>query len=96
MRFWNIGAEGQILVGCLATAACMISPGTDTLPNALLILRVPAWPLCWPAPCGASCPPIFKAHWNTNETLFTLMMNYIATQLTAFFIIIWESAQGRR
>ena len=25
MRFWNIGAEGQTLMGCLASAACMIT-----------------------------------------------------------------------
>ena len=37
MRFWNIGAEGQTLIGCLASAACMITLG-KTLPNALLIL----------------------------------------------------------
>ena len=36
MRFWNIGAEGQVLIGCLATAACMICLG-DKLPNWLLI-----------------------------------------------------------
>ena len=29
MRFWNIGAEGQILVGVIATAACMIYLGTS-------------------------------------------------------------------
>ena len=39
-------------------------------------------------------PAIFKAKWNTNETLFTLMMNYIATQLAAFFIIVWEVPKG--
>ena len=39
-------------------------------------------------------PAFFKAHWNTNETLFTLMMNYIATQLAAFFIIVWEVPKG--
>ena len=37
MRFWNIGAEGQVLIGCLATAACMIVLG-DKLPNGVLIL----------------------------------------------------------
>ena len=37
MRFWNIGAEGQVLIGCLATAACMICLA-DKLPNAVLIL----------------------------------------------------------
>ena len=29
MRFWNIGAEGQVLIGCLATAACMICLGAE-------------------------------------------------------------------
>ena len=40
-------------------------------------------------------PAFFKAKWNTNETLFTLMMNYVATQLVAYFIIVWEVPQGR-
>jgi simple sugar transport system permease protein len=39
-------------------------------------------------------PAFFKANWNTNETLFTLMMNYIAIQLTAFFSIVWEAKKG--
>ena len=39
-------------------------------------------------------PAYFKARWNTNETLFTLMMNYIATQLAAYYIIVWEVPKG--
>ena len=39
-------------------------------------------------------PAFFKAKWNTNETLFTLMMNYVAIQLVAYFIIIWEVPKG--
>ena len=39
-------------------------------------------------------PAFFKAKWNTNETLFTLMMNYIATQLAAYYIIVWEVPKG--
>ena len=92
MRFWNIGAEGQTLIGCLASAACMITLG-KTLPNALLILVSLVAALLAGALWGF-LPAFFKAHWNTNETLFTLMMNYIATQLTAFFIIIWEVPKG--
>ena len=42
----------------------------------------------------AAIPGFFKAHWNTNETLFTLMMNYIATQLVAYFVIVWEVPKG--
>ena len=48
MRFWNIGAEGQTLIGCLATAACMILPGRTSSPTAVLILML----LWWPAPAG--------------------------------------------
>ena len=92
MRFWNIGAEGQVLIGCLATAACMICLA-DKLPNAVLILVSLAAALAAGALWGF-LPAFFKAKWNTNETLFTLMMNYIATQLAAFFIIVWEVPKG--
>jgi len=47
--------------------------------------------------CGAIwavIPAVFKARWNTNETLFTLMMNYVAIQLVAFFVIVWEVPKG--
>ena len=36
----------------------------------------------------------FTAHWNTNETLFTLMLNYIAMQLVSFAIVYWETPKG--
>ena len=92
MRFWNIGAEGQVLIGCLATAACMICLG-DKIPNALLILISLLAALAAGGIWGL-LPAFFKAKWNTNETLFTLMMNYIATQLSAFLIIVWEVPKG--
>ncbi len=92
MRFWNVGAEGQVLIGSLATAACMICLG-DKLPNAALILVSLLAALAAGGLWGF-LPAFFKAKWNTNETLFTLMMNYIATQLAAFFIIVWEVPKG--
>ena len=92
MRFWNIGAEGQVLIGCLATAACMICLG-DKLPQGLLVLVSLIAALAAGGLWGF-LPAFFKAKWNTNETLFTLMMNYIATQLAAFFIIVWEVPKG--
>ena len=92
MRFWNIGAEGQVLIGCLATAACMICLG-DKLPNAVLILVSLIAALAAGGLWGF-LPAFFKAKWNTNETLFTLMMNYIAMQLASYFIIIWEVPKG--
>ena len=35
----------------------------------------------------AAIPAFFKAYWNTNETLFTLMMNYVAMQVITYCII---------
>ncbi len=92
MKFWNIGGEGQILAGCLAAAACMICLA-DTLPNGALIAVSAAASIAAGAIWGG-IPAFFKAKWNTNETLFTLMMNYVATQLVAFFVIIWEVPKG--
>ena len=92
MRFWNIGAEGQVLIGCRATAACMIVLG-DKLSNGVLILGMLVAAIAAGSLWGF-LPSFFKAKWNTNETLFTLMMNYIATQLAAFFIIVWEVPKG--
>ena len=92
MRFWNIGAEGQVLAGGLAAAACMICLG-DKVPNGLLIVLIVIAGIAAGA-VWAVIPAIFKAKWNTNETLFTLMMNYVATQLVAYFIIVWESPKG--
>ncbi len=92
MRFWNIGGEGQVLIGGLASAACMILLG-DRVPNWLLIFIMVVASIAAGA-LWAVIPGFFKAKWNTNETLFTLMMNYVATQLVAFFIIVWEVPKG--
>ena len=92
MRFWNIGGEGQVLMGGLAAAACMICLG-DKVPGVLLILLMVVSSLAAGAVWGL-IPALFKAKWNTNETLATLMMNYIAIQLVAYYIIKWEVPKG--
>ena len=92
MKFWNVGGEGQVLMGGLATAACMILLG-DKVPNYILIPIMTIAALAAGGIWGA-IPAFFKAKWNTNETLFTLMMNYVATQLVAFFVIVWEVPKG--
>ena len=87
MRFWNLGAEGQVLIGGLASAACMFYIG-DRLPNLLLILIMFVASVLGGIIWGV-IPAYFKAKWNTNESLFTLMMNYIAIQLVSFAIMVW-------
>lgn len=92
MKFWNIGGEGQVLIGGLAAAACMICLA-DKVPNAVVILCMVVSSIAAGAIWGF-IPAFFKAKWNTNETLATLMMNYIATQLVAFYTIVWEVPKG--
>lgn len=92
MKFWNIGGEGQVLIGGLAAAACMICL-SGKLPNALVMVCMVVTSIAAGAIWGF-IPAFFKAKWNTNETLSTLMMNYIATQFVAFFTIVWEVPKG--
>ena len=92
MRFWNIGGEGQVLMGGLAAAACMIVLA-DKVPNAVVMICMVITSILAGAVWGL-IPAFFKAKWNTNETLSTLMMNYIATQLVAYFVIVWETPKG--
>ncbi len=91
MRFWNIGAEGQVLIGALVTAASMIY--LSNLPTYALLILMFILSIIAGALWGL-LPAIFKAKWNTNETLFTLMMNYVAIQLVEFFVDIWDKKQS--
>ena len=91
MKFWNIGAEGQMLMGGCATAACMIY--SKNLPTWMIFALMIAASLVAGAVWGV-VPAIFKARFNTNETLFTLMMNYVAIQITSYCVALWENPFG--
>ncbi len=92
MRFWNIGAEGQILVGGIATAGVMIYLGKSLPTWELLLISLVA--SCAAGALWGFIPALFKARYGTNETLFTLMMNYVAIQLTSYFVAVWENPFG--
>lgn len=75
MKFWNIGGEGQILMGAyLATLVYRLMPDLSR-PIMILVMLIASmiggglWALI---------PAFFRAKWRTNETIITLMMNYIA------------------
>ena len=92
MKFWNIGAEGQILVGALMTAGFMKAFGGSIPTPALLVLMAVVSLLA--GACWRAIPAAFKADCNTNETLFTLMMNYVAIQITSYAVALWENPIG--
>lgn len=87
MKFWNIGAEGQTLVGALMCTVCIMYLGGKVSNGGLIVIMLLASIVggaIW-----ALIPALFKAKWNTNETLFTLMMNYVATCLVGYCIMSW-------
>ena len=92
MRFWNCGAEGQILIGGLTTAALMIYYGDKVNTWLLLLIMMAVSALA--GALWAFLPAWFKAKYDTNETLFTLMMNYVAIQLVEFFVDFWDKKQS--
>lgn len=92
MHCWNLGAEGQVLAGGMAAAACMVLLGDKVSSEVIMLCMVIsaiAVGALW-----AAIPGFFKAKFNTNETLFTLMMNYVATQFVAYFCVKWENPVG--
>ena len=76
MRYWNIGAEGQITMGALAATFFALNMA-KSWPSPVLLIVMGVASIIFGA-IWAGIPAFFKANWGTNETLFTLMMNYIA------------------
>ncbi|MDD6638755.1 MAG: ABC transporter permease [Lachnospiraceae bacterium] len=89
MRFWNCGAEGQVLAGGLATAVVMVYCGNLPAPLLYLVMFISALAL---AAIWGILPAVFKAKMGVNETLFTLMMNYVAIKLVDFFYNKWKGS----
>lgn len=81
MRFWNIGAEGQIIMGGIfASYFALFHAGWNHWVLVLVMFAAGAvggglWGLI---------PAWFKTKYNTNETLFTLMLNYIALNIIVY------------
>ena len=91
MKFWNIGAEGQFLAGAISATYIMFNyPGLNPIVLLILMLAVSMisgaiWGLI---------PAFFKARFNTNETLFTLMMNYVVIKIVDFFFNKWKGVKS--
>lgn len=81
MRFWNIGAEGQIIMGAVFSSyfALFNSNWPHIILLAVMFLAGFVGGGLW-----GLIPAYFKTKFNTNETLFTLMLNYIALHVISF------------
>ena len=82
MRFWNIGGEGEFLIGAFCAAAVAFNCGDMPRPVVLLLMCLAA--IISSGVIGILVA-LLKCKFNTNETLITLMLNYIVLYFVDFF-----------
>lgn len=82
MKFWNIGGEGQIMMGALGAGFVALNYA-DNLPRPILLLSMAGVAVLLGG-IWALIPAIFKVKMGTNETIFTLMLNYVAIKIVQF------------
>lgn len=93
MQLWNVGAEGQIYMGAFAASGVALYLG-DTLPGFALI---PLMALAGILAGGlwAFLPALARAYWSTNETITTLLLNYVAINWVAYLVYgPWKDPKG--
>jgi simple sugar transport system permease protein len=83
MLLWNIGAEGQLVLGAMAAGAVVRYLFVDAFP-VMLILMILASVLA--GGLWGLVPGFLKARWNVNEIISTLMLNYVALLLLDYFL----------
>jgi simple sugar transport system permease protein len=91
MKLWNIGAEGQLMMGAFGASAVVLIPllPEDT-PRLLMIPAMMVAGIVGGALWGL-IPGLLKAKLNVNEIITTLMLNYIAIRWNYFFIFaVWS------
>ncbi len=81
MKFWNIGAEGQFIMG--AVFATFPALFLNNMPHVLLLIVMFLFGFIGGGLFGL-IPAYFKSKYNTNETLFTLMLNYVALYVVVY------------
>src|SRR5512141_1827305 len=90
MKLWNIGAEGQFIMGAWGASAVVLWP--LLAPETSRWIFIPAMILAGMA-AGAAwgfIPGYLKAKFNVNEIISTLMMNYIAISWVNFWVFaVW-------
>ncbi|MCY6957050.1 ABC transporter permease [Clostridium brassicae] len=92
MQFWNIGGEGQIMMG--AFVASFFALNFQNLPKPVLLLVMAIAGIIGGG-VWAFIPAFFKSKWGTNETILTLMMNYIAIKWVAYLQYdLWKDSKA--
>ncbi|MGV8954454.1 MAG: ABC transporter permease [Cypionkella sp.] len=92
-QIWNIGAEGQYIVGALAAAGIGIAAGTSggfLVITAMVVAGVVFGALY------ALIPAVLKTRWDVNEILSSLMLTYVSYQILGYLVGgPWKDPNGR-
>ena len=95
MLFWNIGAEGQLVIGAIATAWVPLFLLADsTLPTWVILVIMGVAAFLGGALWGL-IPALLKAYLRVNEIITTLMLNYVAILLMDYLYTgPWKDKEG--
>ena len=90
MKLWNIGAEGQFIMGAWGASAIVLAPVLSPDSPRWLFLPVMAVAGLAMGAAWGFIPGYLKAKLNVNEIITTLMMNYIAISWANFWVFaVW-------
>ena len=91
MKLWNIGAEGQFIMGAFGASAIVLAPVLPPETSRWLFIPVMALAGMAAGAVWGFIPGYLKAKFNVNEIISTLMMNYIAIAWINFWIFaVWS------
>ena len=91
MKVWNIGSDGQFLVGALAAVGVGIHMGGP----GWLILIVMAGAATLAGAAWILVPALARAYWNVNEIITTLLLNFVALQLVTWSALgFWRDKEA--
>lgn len=90
MRLWNIGAEGQFIMGAFGASAIILAPVLPAETSRWIFIPVMMLAGMAAGAAWGMIPGYLKAVLNVNEIISTLMLNYIAVAWVNFWIFaVW-------
>jgi simple sugar transport system permease protein len=90
MRLWNIGAEGQFIMGAFGASAIVLTPVLPAATSPWIFIPVMILAGMLAGALWGLIPGLLKARFNVNEIISSLMMNYIAISWVNFFVFaVW-------
>lgn len=93
MKLWNIGAEGQFIMGAYGASAVVLAPLLPPETSRWIFIPVMIVAGMSMGALWGFIPGYLKAKFNVNEIISTLMLNYIAVFWVDFWVFaVWSES----